>query len=131
MPLKVLLVDDEVGFTELLKMNLERSGEYKVRIQNDAREALQAAVDFQPDVILLDVVMPGLDGGEVAARLSEDSRLRSVPVVMMTALVTVDEADPEAVVRSGSKFVLPKPINTDLLKRFIRDAVESADPVGV
>ena len=58
---KILLVDDEAGFTELLKMNLERAGGYEVRIENESTKALAAVRSFMPDAILLDVVMPGMD----------------------------------------------------------------------
>lgn len=126
MPHKVLLIDDEVGFTELLKMNLERSGEYEVRIENDPTKSLEVAKSFQPDVILLDLVMPSLDGAEVAARLEQDQQLSGVPVIMLTALLAFDVSDPEAAVRSGAKVVLPKPINTDVLRRFIGEAIGAA-----
>ena len=59
---KILLVDDEAGFTQLLKMNLEKSGDFEVTIENDSTKAIATARSFQPDVVLLDVVMPGMDG---------------------------------------------------------------------
>ena len=63
---RILVVDDEQGFTMLLKMNLEKKGGYEVRVENDATKALDAAREFRPQVVLLDVVMPEMDGGDVA-----------------------------------------------------------------
>lgn len=116
---KVLLVDDEAGFTELLKMNLERSGGFEVAIQNDSTKALESARKFQPDIILLDVVMPGLDGGDVQALFEGDPMLRNVPIVMLTALVDSAELSEGAVAQSGTSVVLPKPVDLDLLLRVI------------
>ncbi len=118
---KVLLVDDEAGFTELLKMNLEKSGDYEVKIENDSTSAHLTAKDFKPDIILLDVVMPGMDGGDVQAQMEGDPELRNVPVVMLTALVDSAELSEGAVAQSGSVTVLPKPVDLDLLLRVIEE----------
>lgn len=118
---KILLVDDEAGFTELLRMNLERSGGYEVKIENDSTKALAAARSFMPDAILLDVVMPGMDGGDVQAQLQGDPRLSRVPVVMLTALVDSTELSEGAVAQAGSQMVLPKPVNLPLLLRVLEE----------
>lgn len=116
---KILLVDDEAGFTDLLKMNLERSGRYEVAIENDSTKAVAAAKQFQPDVIVLDVVMPGMDGGDVQAALQEDPLLAGIPVVMLTALVDSTELSEGAVAQAGSQMVMPKPVNLSLLFRVL------------
>lgn len=126
MPKKILLIDDEAGFTALLKMNLERAGGYEVRVENDSTKALAAARDFLPDAILLDVVMPAMDGGDVQVQLQEDSVLRKVPVVMLTALVDSTELSEGAVAESGSQMVLPKPVNLELLLRVLGEVVAGA-----
>lgn len=120
---KVLVVDDEAGFTKLLKMNLEKGGEFEVRLENNSMKALSAAREFRPDVILLDVVMPGLDGGDVAAQFQEDSLLRNVPVIMLTALVSPGETSSDAVAQSGTMVVLPKPVNLEKLMACLRQAI--------
>lgn len=120
---KVLVIDDEAGFTKLLKMNLEKSGEFEVRIENNSMKALAAAREFHPDVILLDVVMPGLDGGDVAAQFQEDPILRQVPVIMLTALVSPGETSQDAVAQSGSLTVLPKPVNIEKLMNCLTNAI--------
>lgn len=123
---KILLVDDEVGFTELLKMNLERSGAYEVKIENDSTQAIAAARSFKPDAILLDIVMPGMDGGDVQAQLEKDPFLRKIPVIMLTALVDSSEVSEGAVAQSGSVIVLPKPVDLPLLQRVLVESIPAA-----
>lgn len=122
---KILLIDDEAGFTQLLKMNLEKSGGFEVTIQNDSTQALATAREFGPDIILLDVVMPGMDGGDVQAQFQGDPMLREVPIIMLTALVDSAELSDGAVAQSGSSVVLPKPVNLELLMKVIESTLES------
>ena len=121
-----MLVDDEAGFTELLKMNLEKSGDYEVRIENDSLKALATAREFQPDAVLLDVVMPGMDGGDVQAQFQSDPMLAKVPVIMLTALVDSAELSAGAVAQSGSSVMLPKPVDLPLLLRVLEENLERA-----
>jgi DNA-binding response OmpR family regulator len=88
---RILVVDDEASITRLLKLNLEQTNEYVVRTENDAEAALAAAEEFRPHLILLDVMMPGLDGGELASRFEASPKLRSVPIVFLTAAATKGE----------------------------------------
>ncbi|MDF1656284.1 MAG: response regulator [Verrucomicrobiales bacterium] len=123
---KILLVDDEAGFTQLLKMNLEKSGDFEVTIENDSMKAITTARSLQPDIVLLDVVMPGMDGGDVQAQFQSDSTLTNVPVIMLTALVDSAELSDGAVAQSGSSIVLPKPVDLPLLLRVIDEATGEA-----
>jgi DNA-binding response OmpR family regulator len=84
---RILLVDDEIGFTRLLKLNLERTNNYEVRVENWAEDALSAAREFRPDLVLLDVAMPRMIGGDVAARLQADATLKATPIVFLSAVV--------------------------------------------
>jgi CheY-like chemotaxis protein len=86
---KVLLIDDEEAFTKVTKLTLTG---YEIRVENDSRKALAAARDFGPDLILLDVMMPNYDGGDVAAQLEADPELKNVPIVFLTSLVTERES---------------------------------------
>jgi len=88
---RILVVDDEASITRLLKLNLEQTKQYVVRTENDATMALAAAEEFQPDLILLDVMMPDLDGGQLASRFQEHPKLKSVPIVILTAAATKKE----------------------------------------
>ena len=110
---RILVIDDEPDFTHILKYGLEANGYYDVQEENEATAARNAAHWFDPDLIILDVMMPGLDGGELAARFKEDSVLRDVPVIFLTALVHTPDA-PEGACSSGGHTFLPK--NTPLEK---------------
>ncbi|HXJ73504.1 MAG TPA: response regulator [Candidatus Dormibacteraeota bacterium] len=84
---RILLVDDEKSLTTLLKLNLEETGQYEVRVENWAEDAVGAAREFKPDLILLDIVMPRLPGGNVAALIDADPELQGTPIVFLTAAV--------------------------------------------
>ncbi len=118
---KILLIDDEAGFTVLLKMNLEKSGGYEVKIENDSTLAVSTALSFMPDAIILDVVMPGMDGGDVQAAMQNIPRLARIPVLMLTALVDSTELSEGAVAQAGKQMVLPKPVNLALLLRVLNE----------
>jgi CheY-like chemotaxis protein len=89
---RILIVDNDADSTHLVKVLLERTGHYLVLEENDATKAHQSAQNFRPDLILLDIVMPQTDGGEVAARIEADPELQKTPIIFLTALVTRAEA---------------------------------------
>ncbi len=116
MPKKVLLIDDEVAFTQLVKLNLEKTGKYEVRVENHGAMGLPSAIEFKPDVIFLDIVMPDTDGSDVALQLSENGVTRNIPIVFLTAIVEKEEVDDNNNVIGGRKF-LAKPVKLeDLMK---------------
>jgi DNA-binding response OmpR family regulator len=82
---KILVVDDEESFTRLLKLNLEQTQKYVVRVENWADQALHAAHEFEPDIFILDVIMPRHIGSDIAAYLRADSRFRITPIIFLTA----------------------------------------------
>jgi CheY-like chemotaxis protein len=84
---KVLLVDDEKSFTNLLKLNLEQTGNYEVRVVNWGEDALPTAREFQPHVMLLDIIMPRMPGGNVVAEFEADPQMKDLPIVFLTAAV--------------------------------------------
>ena len=106
---RVLIVDDDVALSQTLKAGLEQSGVYQVRVENSSQKARRAALDFQPDILLLDVIMPDKDGGMVAAELREDPRLKNVPVVFLTSIVGKEEVGAMGG-RTGEDPVLAKPV---------------------
>lgn len=81
---KILIVDDEDHIRELLKFNLEKSG-YVVYTANDGLEALNLAREKQVDLILLDLMLPGMDGFEVCKEIRRDNIISNVPIIMLTA----------------------------------------------
>lgn len=120
MKTRILIVDDERWFTNLLKYSLETEGYFDVRQENDATRALQAARDYGPDLVVLDLMMPGLDGSELAARMKSDPLLSDVPVLFMTALVTESEA-PDGFCSRGGQTFLPKSVPVERLIECIED----------
>jgi len=117
---RILVVDDEPAFTRMIKLNLEQTGRYEVRTENLGRKTIEAAREFRPDLILLDVMMPGMLGSEIAAQLQADPELRAIKFVFLTAVVTKEEA-----LRSNSQIgghtFLAKPISADDLCRVVED----------
>ena len=89
---RILIVDDDANSTHLVKILLERSGPYVVLEENDPTKADQTAHNFKPDVILLDIIMPKMDGGELATQIEADRELHDTPIIFLTALVTHVEA---------------------------------------
>ncbi|HPB68464.1 MAG TPA: response regulator [Candidatus Omnitrophota bacterium] len=89
---KVLIIDDERGFTEMVKLNLEVTGRYRVFIENDSALALDTVIRTQPDIILLDVIMPCREGPDVVFQLRNHPLSRDVPVIFLTATITKEEA---------------------------------------
>src|SRR5438876_9087341 len=106
---RILIVDNDRESTRLVKILLERTGRYLVLEENDATKAHQSARNFRPDVILLDIVMPETDGGEVAAQIQADPDLQRTPIIFLTALVTKAEA--KTGLRIQGHPVLAKPIS--------------------
>ena len=122
---RILIVDNDPNTTHLVKVLLEKTGQYLVFEENDATKAHQSARNFRPDLILLDVVMPETDGGEVAAQIEADPELHNTPIVFLTALVTRAEA------RSGLNIqghpFLAKPVSIPELI----NAIEQHLPVSI
>ena len=81
----LLIADDEEDILELLGFRLERAG-YEIVRARDGEEALRLALEHLPSLVLLDVMMPGLDGYEVARRLRGDERTSAMPIILLTAL---------------------------------------------
>ena len=107
---RILIVDDETSITQLLRLNLEKSGQYTVRTENSADVVLSALQEFKPDVILLDVMMPGMDGGTLAEKIRATRAFRSTPIVFLTAAVKQEELDARNGVIGGFPYIA-KPLN--------------------
>lgn len=114
---RVLIVDDEPQITKLIQKFLERTGRYDVRVENHGARATDAALEFRPEIIVLDVCMPDMDGNDVAHAMEQIPELRGIPVFFLTGLVGPDEVGPDGW-EAGARVYLPKPIRmTDLLHR--------------
>ena len=111
---RILVVDDEPNLSGLVRLFLEKTKRFEVRVENRSALALSAAREFRPDMILLDVDMPGKDGGEVSKEIQADPVLRHVPILFFTSLISREEAGERETVRGGMRF-LAKPINPKVL----------------
>ncbi len=120
---KILLVDDEVTFTRTLKLLLERTGKYEVRVENKGRHTVAAVKEFKPHLVLLDVVMPDADGGAIAHRLKSDPLLKDIPVIFLTATVSRREAGSKGTERGGLLF-LAKPVEFNYLIECIEGHIQ-------
>ena len=105
---KILVVDDEANVQRLLQYTLKQAG-YTVTVASDGQEALTKALDLQPDVVLLDVLMPRIDGYTVCARLRADQRGAAIPVILLTAnFITADQ---EVARQAGADDFVVKPFD--------------------
>ncbi len=122
MPATVLIVEDEERSRRLLHDLLDVQG-YRVTEAVDGEEALLRVAHDRPDTILLDVMMPKLDGFAVCRRLRDDPRFRPIPVLMVTALH--DRADRLKGIEAGATDFISKPVDTDELLLRVRNAVRT------
>lgn len=116
---RIFIVDDESGFTRLLKLTLEKTGRYQVKEENDGTSAWLAAREFKPDIIFLDIVMPKIDGGDVAQQIRSDPALAHVPIIFLTAIVSQKETNNQI---GGFPFIA-KPVSLEALTRCIEEHV--------
>jgi CheY-like chemotaxis protein len=114
-PARILIVDDEIQNLELMEAMLGASG-YEVFLAREGEEALRLARERKPDLILLDLMMPGLSGFEVCARVKTDPQTGGIPVLFVTALSQI--GDKERAMAAGGDDFLTKPFQrTELLTR--------------
>jgi CheY-like chemotaxis protein len=90
---KVLMIDDNKEICRLMKEYLEKTGKYEVTIFTDARMGIHYAQIEKPDVILLDLMMPDMDGTEAAEALLDNDTTRDIPIIFVTAAIKKDEAE--------------------------------------
>ena len=120
---KILLVDDEEDLLELLQYALTRAG-YDVVTALDGVAGLKKAREERPDLIVLDIMMPRMDGIELCNRLREDAHLRLTPILMLTA--RSDESDEIEGLEAGADDYIPKPISPNLLVSRVRALLRRA-----
>ncbi len=109
---RILIIDDEPTFTHLLKLNLERTGEFEVQEENQGTLGLETAKKFKPDLILLDVIMPDIDGGALAAQIKDDKEVKHTPIVFLTAILPKKEVRLNDGFIAGNEFIA-KPVSAE------------------
>ncbi|MCX5677554.1 MAG: response regulator [Candidatus Omnitrophica bacterium] len=119
---KVLVVDDEPDILEMLGIRLESNG-YTVITAFNKEGCFKKATEENPDLILLDVLLPGIGGLEICKLLKKDAKMKDIPVIIITALI--GESAVEAGLESGAVCVISKPFDpADLLEK-IADVLKS------
>ncbi|MDK9705665.1 MAG: response regulator [Desulforhopalus sp.] len=115
---KILLVDDDPDFVEAVRVIVE-SGGYQVRVAYDGQEGLDAVAEEKPDLIVLDVMMPVMNGHAACARLKADKATASIPIILLTAVadrVTTSTYTHRDMLESEAEDYMPKPVEpTELL----------------
>lgn len=119
---KILIIDDEPGFTKIVKLTLEGRDSYEVRELNNPAMAVHVARQFSPDIILLDIIMPKFDGGDVISQLRNDPVLKKIPVLFVTATVLKSEVDAHQG-HIGGEFFIAKPVSPEGLIRAIEGLI--------
>ena len=120
---KVLIIDDEIHFLKLVESRLKANG-YEVITARDGKEGLEKAKTKMPDLILLDIIMPKMDGRETLKRLRQDEDTKSIPVIMLTVKGEVNDIV-QSLVHNGAIDYIVKPFMTfDFLAK-IKNALQA------
>ena len=119
---RILHVDDEPDIREIVDMSLGLNPEFEVREVGSGAEAIKAAAEWSPDLILLDVMMPKMDGPATLARLRDDPKTSAIPVLFMTARSQTPEV--ERLKSLGAKGVILKPFDPMRLADDVRARLE-------
>jgi two-component system phosphate regulon response regulator PhoB len=122
---RILVVEDEKDLNDLIKLNLERNG-YQAFTASDGNTALEIAAREIPDLILLDLMMPGIDGTEVARRLKADPATANIPIVMLTA--KSEETDVVVGLTIGADDYVTKPFSMKILLARLSTVLRRKDP---
>ena len=120
---KIMIIDDEEDFVRMIKLNLEETGRFEVRPLSNAKEVISQLHSFNPDLILLDLLMPGVGGIDVCEMLNNDELGQGVPIIILSAL---DKNSDKAIAyEKGVVDYLVKPIGKDELISRIERALKS------
>jgi len=118
--IKVLVVDDEVTICQTMKLYIERATKFAVITATSGKEAIRLARSQKPDIILLDIMMPGMSGSEVAEELRENPLTSNIPIIFITAAISKDEE-----VRKGGYIqevpIIAKPVKAEEVVRRIEE----------
>jgi DNA-binding response OmpR family regulator len=114
---KILVIDDEPEITEIVQAFLVNAG-YMVKIENSSTAGMESAKSFKPDLILLDIMMPVMDGYEVCAKLKKDPQTMGIPVLFLTGKDAKDDAGMSF--KSGGDLFIKKPFSCERLLNMVK-----------
>ncbi|MBU1112470.1 MAG: response regulator [Candidatus Omnitrophica bacterium] len=118
---KILIIDDEEDLAFFVKANLELAGDYQVSTATSGKEGIKLAARFRPDIILLDIMMPAMDGYETLHKLKSEEKTLAIPVIMLTA-----KADEDSKMKAATLYnedYLVKPVQIDVLNAKIQEVL--------
>ena len=118
---KILVVDDEFALIDLIKIRLEANN-YQVIVAYDGQQALDAARNEKPDLIVLDLMLPKIDGYKVCRLLKFDEKYKNIPVIMLTA--RAQESDKKLGLDVGADAYIVKPFEPDVLLSKIKELLK-------
>ena len=116
---KIFVVDDDPEISSLVQYTLESMG-YEVKVCDNGREVIDTLHSYKPDLLLLDVMLPGIDGYSLASQITEDAETKELPIIVLSALEpsrTMFQKFPQVVA------YLTKPFNTDDLMEAVKNAL--------
>jgi CheY-like chemotaxis protein len=122
-PVRILAIDDEAAFVSLLRLNLEKTGHYEVHTSSNPQQWRELVTRFQPHLLILDLVMPGLDGRQILDELRLSPDTRRLPVIVLTAIL--QNSRPDAVHRDGILY-MSKPVSLKALIHCIEEHLAAA-----
>ena len=118
---KVLLVDDEIDFVDLISSRLESDG-FRVKPAYDGEAALEKVETDRPDIIILDIIMPKINGFDVCRRLKADKKYKDIPVIMLTA--KFQPSDIKFSLEVGADAYITKPFEPSVLLEKLRELLQ-------
>jgi DNA-binding response OmpR family regulator len=120
---KIMIVDDDPEISNLLQITMESLG-HTIKICDNGREVIDSLKEFKPDLMILDVMLPGVDGYSIATSISQDESLSKIPIIVLSAL----EPSRSLFVKFNQVVAfLTKPFNTDDLFEAVKNALEKKD----
>jgi len=125
---KILIVDDEEMVCHLVKQILERTGDFQVITAFRGQQGLEMAFSHNPDLILLDIMMPGMGGNDVAQHLLSDPRTADIPIIFLSALAQKEEVSASQGSIGGRSFIA-KPVTAQELITRVREISGKSDLV--
>ena len=120
---KILVVDDEPHIVKMTELRLKANG-YEVITAHDGQQGLDKARSEKPDLIILDIVMPYMDGGDVARALAEDDSTKDIPIIFLTALITKTEESLGIGITTGTHHIIAKPFEDEELLDKVKELLE-------
>jgi DNA-binding response OmpR family regulator len=118
----ILIIDDEISFAEMVKLNLEDTEDFEVRTEYKGADGVKTAMEFDPDLILLDIMLPDKDGFDVLKDLKENEKTKAIPVIMLTALKS-DPVKFKAATLYAEEFMV-KPVTVRMLVEKIEEVLD-------